>query len=198
VLIGDELIHYTHLTGNQLMMPRGSSVPGAMDDNGNGLFRGRFGTPAAGHTAGEPVILFNFRYWDRWADRADAPELSYFGLSIDQPNAFWRGVFFKAEEPAGTKLEVLQRSNPLTPWDAEPEAGLGQDLSLLQEGLKDGASRPIGVQRDGLEWRIYVRYAPNAFDAAQGLSHGWKRTPRLTLFGIEYLGPSLTLRRVDE
>ena len=198
VLIGDELIHYTHLTGNQLLMPRGSSVPGAMDENGNGLFRGRFGTLAAGHGAAEPVILFPFRYWDRWADRADAPELGYFGLSIDQPNAFWRGVFFQADEPPGTKIEVLQRSNPLMPWDAEPEVGLGQDLAVIQEGLKDGASRTIGVQRDGLEWRVYVRYAPNAFDAAQGLSHGWKRTPRLTRFGVEYLGPSLTLRRVDE
>lgn len=198
VLIGGELIHYTHLKGNQLEMPRGSAVPGAMDDKGNGLFRGRYGSTPAGHGAGEPVILFPFRYWDRWADQADAPELAYFGLSIDQPNAFWRDVFFKVDEPPGTKIEVLQRTNPATPWDSEPSVGLGDDLSRLDQGLKDGAPRAIGVQRDSLEWRVYVRYAPNAFDFKTGLSHGWKRTPRLTHFGVEYVGPCLTLRRVDE
>ena len=198
VLIGGELIHYTRVAGTQLEMPRGSTVPGAMDGNANGLFRGRFGSTPSAHDAGEPVILFPFRYWDRWADRADAPELAYFGLSIDQPNAFWRGVFFEADEPPGTKIEVLQRCNPLMPWDGEPSLDLGQDLSLVEEGLVDGKLRAIGAQRDALEWRVYVRYAPNAFDFALGLSHGWKRTPRLTQFAVEYLGPGLTLRRVDE
>jgi len=198
VLIGGELIHYTHLAGSQLEMPRGSTVPGAMDGNANGLFRGRFGSTPSGHAAGEPVILFPFRYWDRWADRADAPELAYFGLTIEQPNAFWRGVFFEADEPPGTKIEVLQRLNPLMPWDAEPSFDLGQDLSLVEEGLVEGKLRAIGAQRDGLEWRAYVRYAPNAFDFALGLSHGWKRTPRLTQLAVEYLGPGLTLRRVDQ
>ncbi|HUR26609.1 MAG TPA: hypothetical protein VM509_00365, partial [Planctomycetota bacterium] len=197
VLIGGELIHYTHLGGTELRMPRGSTVPGAMDENGSGLFRGRFGSTPSAHGVGEPVILFPFRYWDRWADRADAPELSYFGLSLDQPNAYWRGVFFLADEPPGTMLEALQRTNPLMPWDAEPSPDLGQGLARLEKGLKDGASRKIGVQRDAVEWRVYVRYQPNAFDFATGLSHGWKRTPRLTQFGVEYLGPSLTLRRVD-
>ncbi len=198
VLIGGELIHYTHLAGTQLEMPRGSSKPGAMDDNGGGLFRGRFGTSPSAHSAGEPVILFPFRYWDRWADRADAPELAYFGFSIDQPNAFWRDVFFQADEPPGTKIEVLQRSNPLTAWDDEPSTDLSKNLARIEQGLKDGAGRTIGIQRDALEWRVYVRYAPNAFDFTNGLSHGWKRTPRLTQFGVEYLGPGLTLRRVDE
>lgn len=198
VLIGGELIHYTHLAGSQLEMPRGSSKPGAMDENGGGLFRGRFGTTPSAHGAGEPVILFPFRYWDRWADRADAPELAYLGLSIEQPNAFWRGVFFQADEPPGTKIEVLQRANPLTPWDAEPVAGAGQGLVRLERGSREGAALPIGVQRDAVEWRAYVRYESNAFDFTNGLSHGWKRTARLTHFGVEYLGPGLTLRRVDE
>ena len=98
----------------------------------------------------------------------------------------------------GTKIEVLQRLNPLMPWDAEPLPDLGQDLSLVEEGLVEGAMRAIGVQRDAVEWRAYVRYAPNAFDYTSGLSHAWKRTPRLTQFGVDYLGPGLTLRRVDE
>lgn len=198
VLIGGELIHYTHLTGALLEMPRASGKPGAMDGNGNGLFRGRFGTTPSAHAAGEPVILFPFRYWDRWADRADAPELSYFGLSIDQPNAYWRGVFFQVEEPEGVKIEVLQRSSPLVPWDAEPGSGVAAGLTRLEQGTRDGDSLPIGVQRDMLEWRAYVRFAPRAFDFDLGTSHGWKRTPRLTTFGVEYLGPGLTLRRVDE
>jgi hypothetical protein len=75
---------------------------------------------------------------------------------------------------------------------------LGQGLALVESGLIEGRARAIGVQRDELQWRAYVRYAPNAFDSVLGLSHGWKRTPRLLQFGVEYLGPGLTLRRVDE
>ncbi len=107
-------------------------------------------------------------------------------------------MFFQADEPPGTKIEVLQRSNPLTAWDDEPSTDLSKNLARIEQGLKDGAGRTIGIQRDALEWRAYVRYAPNAFDFTNGLSHGWKRTPRLTQFGVEYLGPGLTLRRVDE
>ena len=44
---------------------------------------------------------------------------------------------------------------------------------------------------------LFVRYLPGAFDAATGLSHAWKQTPRVELFGVEYLGPNQVLRRVE-
>jgi type II secretory pathway pseudopilin PulG len=200
--VGEELVHYSALYGAGPTMPRLSSVPGRMDRKGGGLFRGRFGSPASPQAASTPVILHPFRYWDRWADRADAPELAYFGVSFDQPNAFWRSSFFEAEEPSSgmARVEVLQRvtqsaGQPALPWDAEPEPG--GDLSLLEEGFEETQGRPIGTQADRLEWRAYVRFQPGAFDPAAGASHGWKQTPRLRLLGAEFLAPDLVLRRVD-
>jgi hypothetical protein len=199
--IGDELLHYSALYGAGPTMPRLSQEPGRMDRKGGGLFRGRFGSAAAGHAAGSPVVLHPFRYWDRWADRADAPELAYFGFAFDQPNAFWRSSFFQAEEPSSgfARVEVLQRvtqyaGQPATPWDAEPLPG--GELALLEEGFQEGEGRPIGTQADRVEWRAFVRYLPGAFDALAGTSHGWKQTPRLRVLGVEFLAPDLTLRRV--
>lgn len=200
--VGNELVHYSALYGSGPTMPRLSSVPGKMDRKGGGLFRGRFGSPASPQAAGAPVILYPFRYWDRWADRADAPELAYFGVAFDQPNAFWRSSFFQAEEPSSgmARVEVLQRvtqhaGQPATPWDDDPEAG--GDLALLEEGFQENEGRPIGTQADRIEWRAFVRFQPGAFDPTAGASHGWKQTPRLRLLGAEFLAPDLVLRRVD-
>jgi hypothetical protein len=30
------------------------------------------------------------------------------------------------------------------------------------------------------------------------VSHGWKQTPRLRVFGVEYIAPGAVLRRVGE
>jgi hypothetical protein len=195
VLVGSELIHYTRLRQGALEMPRSSSEPGAMDEKGAGLFRGRFGTTAAAHAMGEPVILFPFRYWDRWQERADAPELAYFGLSIDQPAAFWGSCFFAKEDASASRIGVLQRSDPAAAWDADPEKE--PRLAVLMQGDVEGRAIPIGHQSDRIEWRIFVQYAPGAFDLATGLPHGWKETPRLSHFGAFYFGPGMVLSAVE-
>jgi len=200
VWMDGELAHYTRIEESVLSMPRASSEPGEMDAKGPGLFRGRFGTQRASHDSGTPVILFPCRYWDRWCDLADAPEMTYFRLSCDQPDAFWKRVFWKVTPPAqpGPEFLVLQRTDPDTPWDTAPADGDAKGaLRLLTQGKLDAEGNPIGVQSDRIEWRAFVRHAPGSFDPDQGLAHGWKTTPRLELFGVEYMGPSRTLRRVD-
>ncbi|MCC7012537.1 MAG: hypothetical protein IT454_08255 [Planctomycetes bacterium] len=202
VLVGDELVHYTRVVGNALEMPRRSTKPGKKDHKGDGLFRARFGSDGAQHDAGTPVILFPFRYWDRWTEKADAPELAYYSLAVDQPNAFWRTAFWSAEEPSTgqVKIEALQRTVQrgveAPPWDGEP--GVTPGLTLLSEGMPRGAGNRIARQADLVEWRLHARFAQGAFDAQNGLSHGWKQTPRLRVFGTEYLGPNLVLRRVGQ
>ena len=54
------------------------------DGRGSGLFRGRYGTLPQTHGGGAPVILFPFRYWDRWAHQADAPELARLYTTINR------------------------------------------------------------------------------------------------------------------
>jgi hypothetical protein len=197
VRVEDELVHYTRIENGALAMPRASEEPGLMDEKGPGLFRGRFGTERADHPAGSPVILFPFRYWDGWSDQAEAPELTYYTLSSEQPDAYWRRVFWKADPGGhpGPALGVLQRTNPETPWDAAPEGDNG--LTLLWEGKIDGEGNPINRQTDRIEWRVFVRHLPGSFDPRDGLAHGWKTSPRLELFGVEFMGPNRTFARVD-
>ncbi len=195
VLIGSELIHYTHIRDAALEMPRASSVPGKMDHKGDGLFRGRYGTLAAGHAQGEPVILFPFRYWDRWQSRADAPELSYFTLSIDQPSAYWGSCFFFKDDTESGQIGILEKTDPEAPWDADPETD--KRLHLYWKGDVEGKPIPIGRQSDRIDWRVFVKYAPGAFDLKTGLGHGWKETPRLTRFGAFYFGPGMVLSSVE-
>jgi hypothetical protein len=195
VLVGDELLHYTHQRGNAFEMPRASTVPGAMDGRGEGLFRGRFGSQPAAHAAGDAVILFPLRYPDRWARRADAPELAYFGFGVSQPSAFWSGVFFDKQDSDSARLGLVQRTSPDVPWDADPEQD--ERLRVLGHGELEGRPVPIGRQTDRIEWRAFVEYQAGAFDPISGVAHGWRQTPRLTMLSAFYLAPPVTLRSVE-
>ncbi|MCA8981475.1 MAG: hypothetical protein KDC14_15705, partial [Planctomycetes bacterium] len=197
LLIGDELIHYTRYANGGVEMPRRSSEAGAMDGRGSGLFRGRYGTTPQPHGAGEPVILFPIRYWDRWAERADAPELAYFEFELAQPAAYWTGFFFEDEAAAmpGAELHVLQRTDPSVPWDADPESTDG--LDLLRVGIREGRELPVGAQADLIQWRVHVNYPAGAFDPATGASHSWRTTPRLRRIGAFYYAPCFQLRSVE-
>ncbi|MCE9593068.1 MAG: hypothetical protein K8S98_02645 [Planctomycetes bacterium] len=197
VMVGDELMHYTRFEGKGVGMPRASREPGKQDQKGGPLFRARYGTVATGHAYGEPVIVYPFRYWDRWTERADAPELSYFGFAVDQPAAFWRNVFWKAESPASASVElgVLQRTSPALPWDSDPESTPG--VTVLWKGTKEDKPIAVGAQSDRAEWRVFVKYSGGAYDPIAGLAHGWKQTPRLRVFGANYLAPNMVLRKVD-
>jgi len=198
VLVDGELLHYTRKDGNVLWMPRGSLQPGARDGGGPALFRGRFGTTASAHSAGAAVILFPFRYWDRWQDRCDEPEMGYLGLRVDQSAALFDQGFFQ-EEPnslPGVSLEAILRGDPSLPWDADPEETAG--LFHWDKGKpSQGDTWPIGVWSDSLEARFYVRYQPGAVDLLTGTSHSWKYAPRLRQFGVSFDAPSETLRSVD-
>jgi len=197
VLVDAELVQYTHFDADALVVPRGSVEPGAQDSRGGGLLRGRYGTLPAAHVAGTPVILFPQRYPDLWAERADVPELGYFGFSIEQPGAFWLDSFWDAEPaPHGQcRIGVLQRAFRDVPWDAEPDATEG--LTLTTAGRRGDEALPLGVQSDGIDWRVFVRYDPGAFDLRTGLAHGWKETPRLRRLGVSYSAPNRVLSSVD-
>lgn len=198
LLIDNELVHYTRKRDGSLEMPRASQQPGLMDEKGDGLFRGRFGTEPSAHNGGAPAILFPIRYWDRWADRADAPELACFGFEFDQPGAWWKAVHWEAESAGhgGVQMGVLQRTDASVPWDSDPE--LQDGLDLMWEGEDAGGMVPVARQSDRIEWRIFARYDPGAFDPVGGYSHAWKETPRFRRIALSYLAPGRVLRSVRQ
>jgi len=198
LLIDNELVHYTRKRDGALEMPRASEEPGQMDEQGDGIFRGRFGTAPSAHGNGTPVILFPIRYWDRWADRSDAPELACFGFELEQPGAWWKAVHWEAESAnhGAVQLGVMQRTDADLPWDSDPE--LSEGLDLMWEGEEAGGMVPIARQSDRIEWRIFARYDPGAFDPMGGYSHGWKETPRFRRVALSYMAPNRVLRSVRQ
>jgi len=198
VLIGSELLHYTRLRGNVLEMPRLSTTAGANDQRGGGVFRGRYGSVGGAHSAGEPVILFPMRYWDRWEAQADGPELSYFGIEVSQPSTFWKSFAWEEEAVGlgGVDLGILMRSDPDVPWDADPELTDGLDV-FYQSQDSGEIQKWIGTQTDRIEWRVFVEYTNGAFDPDTGFGHAWRTTPRLRSLLVDYIGPNVTLRRID-
>jgi len=137
------------------------------------------------------------RYWDRWSERADGPELSYFAFELSQPAAFWREFQYLDESPGleGVRVGVLMRTDSDVPWDADPDTTEG--LSLFYSDESSGSPLPIGVQSDRIEWRVFIDYVQGAFDLELGMRHGWRSTPRLRSFFASYVAPSMTLRSVD-
>ncbi len=195
VLIGDELISYTRIRDGALEMPRASSAPGKMDQKGDGLFRGRFGSTPAQHQSGEAVILFPTRYPDLWQERADAPELSYFGIALAQPAAYFGSFFFSKVDTSSARIGVLQKSSDDAPWDADTESDPRVKVFFAGEG--EGAALRIDKQSDLMRWRVFVDYMPGAFDVKTGKPHGWKETPRLKLFSAFYHAPTTVLSSVE-
>ena len=194
VLVEQELVHFTRVGSNSLQMPTSSDTPGMRDRRGFGLFRGRFGTSPANHANGVPVIGHPFRYWDRWTPGGDAPEMAYFGFAAQQEDAFWKSIFWKAtDELEGAEVGCLVRNDPNIPWDSDPAMTPG--LWLFDEGKLDEDGNPLGFQADFLEARLFVRYLPGSFDVIEGLSHGWKRAPKIDLVGSAYLAPSTVIER---
>jgi hypothetical protein len=198
LFINGELVHTDYLVGTLLLGPRRSEEPGAFDGEGEALLRGRYGSIPGPHAAGDAVVLWPARYWDRWNDRADAPELHYYGGELSQPDAFVRSAFFDFR-PGSTgqvNFVALQRTDGEVPWDADPIATPGLDL-IRPEDLDDDGRFPIARQTSRVEWRFAAEYQPLSFDALTGLSHGWKTAPELNFYGAEYWAPSRVLERVQ-
>ncbi|HET6204333.1 MAG TPA: hypothetical protein VFI25_16190 [Planctomycetota bacterium] len=194
--LGDELVHWTRLRGDNLEMPRRSEEPGADDEKGGGLFRGRFGTTPANHPANEVVLLWPFRFWDRYRPMADAPELSFYQAEVRAEDAFYRRIFWEEEIPAsGLDVVALARVDEAVPWDADPEKE--KDLRLFKDPKEQGLPVELGRRGSRLEVRFFTEYLPGAFDPIQGLADGWRSAPRIRTIVLDYLAPERLLRREE-
>lgn len=195
VLVGNELIHHTLKRGG-LAMPARSENPGEQDFRGDGIYRGRYGTEPGAYSAGTPVIHFQTRYWDRFAERADAPEQHFFGIDLPQPDAWVRALYVETTDAAfgGARVGVLVRTDPTVPWDADPDEVEGLDLHWLDRLA--GRPVPVGAQASRVEWRVFTEFTDGAFDAING-PHGWKGVPTIDQLAVDYIAPGRVFERSD-
>jgi hypothetical protein len=133
VRIGDELIGYTRIEGNSLIMPRlirkgggsgstagGFGQPADGDvDAGEGSMRGRFGTVAGDYQDKEIVRFFPARYPDRYTERSAHPETSGIILRKRVDGAIWKRVAWDEKIADNMDVVVLVRFDGTPDWDSE-------------------------------------------------------------------------------
>jgi hypothetical protein len=190
VLIDDEMIHYTSVEGQTLVMPWRLEENA---DTDGGMFRGRYGTAPAAHGTQSIVLPMPFRYWDRYVPRQDSGELSWYGFGLDVPGGFFHQLAFEKRRPSEyTDIEVLVRTDSRVPWFADPAATPG--LFLFTDS---SAQEPnlVNVAGDGFEVRVFFKYMSGAFDVTTMMANGWKSTPILESLRVSYLDQTRVLSR---
>ncbi|HLU38921.1 MAG TPA: hypothetical protein VK081_06020, partial [Planctomycetota bacterium] len=187
-LLGTELLHYTWTEGDQVLaMPRYVD-PTSERRTPRGLFRARYGTSPYAAQAGEPVIAFPFRYWDRWRDRTDDPEAAYFQITWKQGSAYFTELGWQEQndEPKLVDLQCLVRMDGRGSFADDPQTT--PSLRWFADGTVDDRGNRIGRQAEMLEARFYVVYKSGAFDPITFLAHAWKRAPTVTGVVLSFEG----------
>ena len=116
-------------------------MPPILDDKGEetgGLFRGRFGTTAARHDNEAIVIDMPFRYWDRWAESQDNPEISFYQFAVNRPGAWFEKFGYDECRPTpNVQIVALVRTDQDVPWCTDPTRA-SPKLVRFENGLAAG------------------------------------------------------------
>jgi hypothetical protein len=205
-----ELLLYHYNDGTSFKMP--------ISDIGGGLFRGRYGTDAMSADSGTPVFWQPVRTWDRFAEFSDDPQISYFYLSAQLTDAFIKRIYWdEGTIPERVNVRVLARLNEEASWNASADhiLYLSTDGSTTPQGkdtryLKNesplkflrlmetpNADNLINLQAEKVECRIFVIYEQGAYQWNEPAALGWKFTPKINAFHIEYMTQNRVRRHID-
>ena len=192
LLLGRELLHYAWMRARgdqvQVEMPRWYAPEGErVSSQSRGLLRGRYGTAPQSAAAGEAVIAFPFRHWDRYAERSDDPELGYFQLTSNEAPSLFRSLRWR-QETTDPRVGVvcLVRADGLSSWEAEP--GVAPGLWTFRNGDENAAAHPLNFMGNRLEVRFAVQYRPGVCDLTTFQAHAWKTSVRIEDVRVEYDG----------
>jgi hypothetical protein len=197
LLIDQELVHLPIRPHEQaLEMPRFPAPEDDPDELGDGVLRGRFGTAPAPHGTGTLVYSFPTRWMDLYAPRSNSHTLAWFQLGMNEPGAYWEGIYLETEEPdTSHRVRVLARSGPAK-WDDDPETTPG--LVLIERASQpNGQPMPLNLQSDQLDLRVSFDWGPGAFDPIEFNSTAWTVAPRLRHLRLQYLAESKIIRQED-
>jgi hypothetical protein len=210
--VGDEIVGYTRIDQNVLVMPEGRQVrkdgtfdPYADTNAGAGLFRGRYGTEATSHEAGEIVVCIDHRYPDMVREKADNSQMAFLQVGREVKGALWKRVSWDQRLRSLNGIRVLVRFEGGPGWDTDRIVRLDTDpvpdrdrhrwIYEVTDPLKLNL---LNVQSDRIECRVFFTYEKGSFNpTASPAPDAWKETPWLQAFRIEYVAPSGVLTTED-
>ena len=195
VLMNRELLHYTWTAGNQLMeMPTWRDPESDDQQATQGLFRGRFGTAPASASAGDALVWYPIRYWDRFHERAEDPEMHHVQVTLNQNSVFYASLEWEEEIPDAQFIDVhcYVRVDGLAAFSADPDKE--RMLFRFKDAKVNEKPNYIGRQGSVLEARFITEYKPGAFEAETFLQHAWKLAPVVRRCTISYEGETRILK----
>jgi hypothetical protein len=211
-----ELRLYTSNVEEGLLMP--------ISDVGGGIFVARYGTTARSFDSNTPVFWQPVRTWDRFAEFSDDAELSYWTFTTQLTDAFIKRVYWKEGQLSNNvNIRCYARLNEGIEWNAPSQSVVYLSKDAEQEGDTTGemtdldarrrmAGNPLGllygmenpradnmleIQADKIEVRFFTVYNTGAFIWEDPSVIGWKFTPKIDAFAIEYVQQNRTRRHVD-
>jgi hypothetical protein len=199
VYMGGELLHYAWVrqSGDQASLEMPRYVPPGEDvaEGGTmrGLFRGRYGTSPRPGASGEVLIGWPIRYWDRYTEGADDPEMASFQLTHVQSPVLWQTVNWN-QETTDKNVQVLALARVDNHGSFADPAGSKPGMFKLQ--LQAGDDRPLKLDWMGsqFELRFFTVYKTGVFLANTWTAHAWKTAPKIKNVVVEYEGQSQILR----
>lgn len=181
IRVDDEIIGYTWNRGSRLEMP--------VNEKGQGIFRGAFGTRAEPHSPSGPIFAIPYRYFDRYRPESFDSQMQYFEAGTCITNATWRRVTWEGQVPDGIRLHVLARVDGKPEWTTPPTNKSGG----LYEFTQPAGKNAMDLRGDQLEIRLYIEYREGAYT-----TDAWKATPVIDTLSAEYTRPITTLVHEEE
>jgi hypothetical protein len=154
------------------------------DVNGFGVFRGAFGSPLTGCTAGDLGIFIPFRYYDLYEPNRESRQGVYYYAVTTIEKGFFKRIIWDAAIPPGTIVKVQVRIDGEPGWDSQPTNAKG---GIFEFADPEGEN-PINVAGDRLEVRVYLTYLQGAYT-----TDAWKATPEVRSITLEYVCPPVVL-----
>lgn len=161
---------------------RGQTIHRYRDIHGLGVFRGAFGSPQTGFSAGDLGVYIPFRYHDLYQGQVDSRQGVYFYAVNTFNYAYFRSITWDATIPIGTTTKVQVRINGEPGWDSAPTNKRGG----IFEFTDPAADNLIGVMGARVEVRVYMTYQKDAY-----LTNAWKDTPVIRSITLEYDQPCI-------
>jgi hypothetical protein len=208
VIIDDEIIGYTRIDGNTLVMPveaegDESSLTGDLDVGG-GIFRGRFGTVATEHEPNSIVLFFPARYEDRYRERSADADTSGVTLRKRVDGAIWKRVSWDERPVTNMDVKLLVRFDGTPDWDSDNIFSVSEGYvvsgdaesfdrdpkSFLYMVDNPHDANRLNIQADFVEVRFLFQYREGAYNIMDDAPmDSWKDTPWIKALRLEYVAP---------